>query len=655
MGTLMKRFNLIIIFTGILLGGNSLAAIHYVGQSAQCNGVNHHDTLALALLVASLNGSESDEIRLTNTVTYQGNGDGAHVLANWNASSLGVLEIVGGYGDCGSSNNSGITVLGGGSEAVFRINGQSEVTLRNLSISDSESRGIIAEGEAVVLLESVDVSKNQAGIRVLGGAFVSIDDDSVVSEHGTLDTRVPKGGGIWCFGDNSYVSLTGRVLINRADDGGNIHISDGCFLDVSGGAEIRGNGVATAVNGGGVMVDNGGVMLISGDSSRVKITDHFASDNGGGVYVNGTGRAVIFNAFIGRNSSFGNGNALYASNGGATENQVVIDRRENCDFLISCSEIDNNSDGYSVIYVNNSKVKISRTLIEHNDYFQSDDEIRGMITATNGAYVQLAYSSITNNEARYLIHNEGSRFEMTHVTSTDNTYISDSGSGINKPYAWGNELNSSTLRIENSIFQGTQGADDRTTSGVFAKCNLVENSTDWPETSGAYVVGLADFNNVAGGDARQQSSSLGVDMCQRDTFGWSTERDIEYQVLAVNDATNPQGEPGEVDGMYDAGFDEVYTNIGDDEFLLTVQKEGSGEGLLLSDPLGISCGTDCTEVVFNSTLVKLIATPFTGSEFIRWRNCPLPDDNECFITVTENATVRAEFQPDDLIFSDDFE
>ena len=85
------------------------------------------------------------------------------------------------------------------------------------------------------------------------------------------------------------------------------------------------------------------------------------------------------------------------------------------------------------------------------------------------------------------------------------------------------------------------------------------------------------------------------------------------------------------------------------------QKEGSGEGLVLSDPLGISCGSDCTEVIFNGTLVTLTATALSDSVFTGWMNCPLPNGNECFITVTQSATIRAVFQPDDLIFSNGFE
>jgi len=55
-------------------------------------------------------------------------------------------------------------------------------------------------------------------------------------------------------------------------------------------------------------------------------------------------------------------------------------------------------------------------------------------------------------------------------------------------------------------------------------------------------------------------------------------------------------------------------------------------------------------------LVTLTATPTGNSNFIGWSGCPLVNgSNECLISVTESTTVYAEFQPDDLIFSDGFE
>jgi hypothetical protein len=54
--------------------------------------------------------------------------------------------------------------------------------------------------------------------------------------------------------------------------------------------------------------------------------------------------------------------------------------------------------------------------------------------------------------------------------------------------------------------------------------------------------------------------------------------------------------------------------------------------------------------------VTLTAVATGNSAFIGWSGCPLVNGiNQCLISVTESATVTAEFQPDDLIFSDGFE
>ncbi|WP_154221922.1 hypothetical protein [Marinicella rhabdoformis] len=402
--------------------------------------------------------------------------------------------------------------------------------------------------------------------------------------------------------------------------------------------------------GGGIMVHDGGELFADGDEDRVLITDHRAIYDGGGVYVYGTGRATLINTYIARNITEDHGAGLYVTNGGTSGYQVVMDRIETCPFIISCSEFEKNSFINELVYINNSKVKISRTLFDRNEQIGANNEY-ALINVRPGAVLHMSHSNMLSNDSDYLFVNTGTT-EVSHHTAAKN-YSQPLSGGASDSHVWWSSFGN--LRFENSIFQDTQGGYNAPTTSpnISGKCNLIDNSVNWPGDS--YTIGTAQFINVTGGDTRQLSSSEGVDMCQEDTFAWSTNRDIEYQSSPVNENTNPQGLPGEVGGLYDAGFDEVYDNIGTDEFLLTVQKEGSGTGVVISDPLGISCGSDCTEVVFNGTLVKLTATGTSNSDFISWRACPLPSGNDCFVTVTESQTIYAEFQPDDLIFSDGFE
>jgi hypothetical protein len=57
-------------------------------------------------------------------------------------------------------------------------------------------------------------------------------------------------------------------------------------------------------------------------------------------------------------------------------------------------------------------------------------------------------------------------------------------------------------------------------------------------------------------------------------------------------------------------------------YTLTVTKEGSGSGLVRSDPAGIDCGTDCSEDYPGGTLVNLGARPDKDSTFVGWSGDP---------------------------------
>lgn len=623
------------------------SALFWVGDTPQCNQANHYETLNLALLQAIINGSENDEIRLTDSVSYFGEANGDYRLTNWNSGGNGTLTITGGYANC-DGTLSGRTVIGENTKDIFDITDNSTVTLNNIEITLGQKRGIKVSDQSTVFLNNVDIAANQSGIEVSEGSFLQADESTLVQFNQDF-VGTPKGGGLHCYGSNSQVSFSGRMLRNRAQSGGNIYIEDGCFVILEGGAHIEGTGSGPqkdAVSGGGVFVHDGGELLADGDQDRVIMSKLYA-DFGGAIYVWGTGRVTLLNTFISGGAALDKGTAIYAINGGTSVNQLVMDRAIDCPFLISCSEIDGNLHLDALVYVSNSKIQINRTLFDNNAFFTTNNDINGMIEVTSTGKIELNRVNFIRNEAFYLIENYGVT-EMTHITAVDNDY-DETPIGSDTSFAW---YNTGTLQVENSIFQQTQGA--RNTGVASGKCNMVNDGTDWP--NGSFVIGTPVFNSVLTGDARQLSFSPAVDMCQRDTFAWSSERDIEYQTSPVNENTNPQGMPGENGGLYDAGFDEVYDNIGEDEFLLTVQKEGSGNGTVLSTPLGISCGTDCTEVYFNGTLVTLFADASAGSEFIRWRGCPLVSgDGDCLASITESMTIFAEFQPDDLIYSSGFE
>jgi len=97
-----------------------------------------------------------------------------------------------------------------------------------------------------------------------------------------------------------------------------------------------------------------------------------------------------------------------------------------------------------------------------------------------------------------------------------------------------------------------------------------------------------------------------------------------------------------------------------DEFALTIQKQGSGDGLVTSNPSGVSCGSDCDEMFVDGTIVTLDADPVAGSTFVRWLSCPsVNQQDQCVVEMTTDRTVRAEFSLDapleDMMFTNGFE
>ncbi|MDZ7791894.1 MAG: hypothetical protein U5L08_15635 [Xanthomonadales bacterium] len=643
-----------------LLAAPAFAATHWVGSSAACTGSNVHGSLGAALLAAAFNGTQSDEIRLTNTISYAGSG-GKVTLTDWSPSSAGSLTIAGGYSNCFTSP-SGRTNFGNttGTAVTVETSSQPEsnVTLRRLNIRSADT-GLSATGGALVILDNVRIGDHDTrGILVDGGAYVDIQANSIVEDNGERYSGTGWGGGVYCNGNNSEVTLRGRLHRNSADKGGNAYLVNGCYMMAMGGSIISSAGIASpgANDGGGVYIDNGGEFYANGGSQRVTFTGNFAN-NGAGIYVKGTGQATLVNTFLQNNAAYV-GAAIYAIGGGTGGTpQLTMDRASSCPFQISCSEMEANRTESSVVYVDNSYVRINRTLVETTWTWTIIPDFQSIFHGTNGALIRLGHVGMYNNTATdAAIWNEGAQFEILHATIARNVAYVDSGTPPPSAAILSQGSGSATY-LHNSIIANSTGVDLQGGS-IQSECNLADSDPgDLP--GGTYYIATPQFINLAGGDARQTSASPGVDMCQQNPLLWSSTLDIERQSTGVNDANNNQGNPGQSGGYYDAGFDENHMNVGDDHFTLTAARAGTGSGNVISVPLGISCGSDCNEDFFNGTLVELHAVASSGSTFNTWSlNCPLPSGNICYISVTTDTTITANFASgptEDKIFSDRFE
>jgi hypothetical protein len=75
---------------------------------------------------------------------------------------------------------------------------------------------------------------------------------------------------------------------------------------------------------------------------------------------------------------------------------------------------------------------------------------------------------------------------------------------------------------------------------------------------------------------------------------------------------------------------------------LTVTKSGAGSGTVTSDPVGVDCGTDCTETYASGTPVTLTATAAPGSLFAGWSGDP--DCLDGIVTMDADKTCTATFR-----------
>jgi len=76
---------------------------------------------------------------------------------------------------------------------------------------------------------------------------------------------------------------------------------------------------------------------------------------------------------------------------------------------------------------------------------------------------------------------------------------------------------------------------------------------------------------------------------------------------------------------------------------LTVSKTGAGFGTVTSDPAGIDCGSDCSELYQWSTTITLTAQPDLDSVFSGWVGCDSTNGTQCTVDMTGDQAVSAAF------------
>jgi bacillolysin len=79
------------------------------------------------------------------------------------------------------------------------------------------------------------------------------------------------------------------------------------------------------------------------------------------------------------------------------------------------------------------------------------------------------------------------------------------------------------------------------------------------------------------------------------------------------------------------------------QYTLTVTKSGSGSGSVTSDPAGITCGNDCSEIYNSGTPATLLATADANARFNGWEGL-CTGTAACIITLNASTSINAVFE-----------
>jgi len=79
------------------------------------------------------------------------------------------------------------------------------------------------------------------------------------------------------------------------------------------------------------------------------------------------------------------------------------------------------------------------------------------------------------------------------------------------------------------------------------------------------------------------------------------------------------------------------------QFAVTVTKQGTGGGTVTSSDGMINCGSTCSGSYWDGQPITLTAAPASGSVFIGWRNCDLSFGLSCTATIMQARTITAVF------------
>ena len=155
--------------------------------------------------------------------------------------------------------------------------------------------------------------------------------------------------------------------------------------------------------------------------------------------------------------------------------------------------------------------------------------------------------------------------------------------------------------------------------------------------TGSLILGSLSITGTSGSDFTKQN-----DNCSGQTLAPSATCTVDAKFAPASPGSKSASLS--IPSNYPQIFNVPLTGTATTQYLLTVNRNGTGTGTVTSNIAGITCGVDCTEPYNQSTVVILTAAADPGFTFTGWSGGGCSGTGTCTVTMPASpVTVTATF------------
>lgn len=536
-----------------------------------------------------------------NNIAPLGGGGGLSAGLNLTLSNTRMISNSAGQGGGAEALRSVIVVdshfernvarsAGGGG---LRTQGGFQITGTTFISNTAQSLG----GGAVAATASRVVASHFEHNQALGnlGGGVDVRDDLTISNTTFLSNTAAKGGGgASAFGPVQVINS--RFEGNRTESGGGgllstepLTIDDTIFRNNFArfdGGGVRANQVtirAGHFEGNRTFRNGGGLLAASAEVVETQFTNNRAEE-GGGIFA--TDNVTVHQSrFAGNDAEEGNGGAIFTDNGQVSASLFLGNRALNQGGGVWIGQLDNGrSDVVNTLFARNH----ADSGQGHALYLVDDADGRGRVRFTT------IFSPTSTGGNAILAGNGTVEVANTIIAGFSTGISSTAGANVSEDFNLFFANGSDTAGV-------TQGGNSRAGDPAFAN------------------PGADDYHLTAASAAVNVGTDIGVT--------------VDFEDDARSQAEGP-----------DIGFDESpFAGIPAEQFRLSINRTGTGSGVVTGIPGDINCGLTCTTLLAAGTQVTLTATSAAGSSFAGWSGDLTGNATPKAITLDVNKSVTATF------------